>query len=83
MSPINAEVIAMQCSVCGAPAQNITPPDFDGLVVRCSHCREYEIEGTVVNRLLRLTLTERMDALQAAKQLASPGVRPSITSACF
>jgi len=73
----------MQCSVCGAPAQNISPHDFDGLMVRCSHCREYEIAGSVLNRLLRLTLSERMQVLETAKGFARPGVRPSITSACF
>ena len=73
----------MQCSVCGAPAQNITPHDFDGLVVRCAHCREYEIPGTVLNQLLRLTLTERIEVLKTAKKHARPGVRPSITSASF
>jgi len=61
------EVVAMLCSVCGAPAQNNTPHYFDGVVVRCAHSREYEIPGTVLNQLLRLTPAERIEVLQTAK----------------
>jgi hypothetical protein len=73
----------MLCSVCGAPAKNIAPGDFDGLIVSCTHCREYEIAGTVVNKLLRLSLSERQDVLEKARRQASPGQRPAITNASF
>ena len=46
----------MQCETCAAPADDLTPGDFDGLVIRCKHCGEYEIAGTVLNALLRLEL---------------------------
>jgi hypothetical protein len=73
----------MQCSVCAAPASNITPGDFDGLVVRCPHCHDYEIAGTVMDKFLRLQLSERMDVLRKAQAQAKPGIRPSITSLSF
>jgi hypothetical protein len=73
----------MQCSICGAPASNNTPGSFDGLIVSCPHCGQYEITGTVMNKLLRMPLNERMDVLQRAKAQAPPGARPAITSVFF
>jgi hypothetical protein len=73
----------MQCSVCGAPATNMTPGDFDGLVVSCPHCGHYEISGTVMNQFLRMSLTERKDVLEHASRQAPQGHRPAITSSSF
>ena len=68
----------MQCPVCGTPAENLTPGNVDGLIVRCVHCGEYEIVGTAVNDLLRMQLIERADALEKARRAAPPGARPAI-----
>jgi hypothetical protein len=73
----------MQCSVCGASAINMTPGDFDGLVVSCPHCGDYEVTGTVMNQFLRMTLTERKDALEDARRQTPQGHKPAITSASF
>lgn len=70
----------MLCSICGAPAKNITPGDFDGLIVSCPHCHEYEVAGRVLDRLLRLTLSQRREVLLRAKNQQAPsGQRPIIS----
>lgn len=43
----------MQCPVCGAVAENISP-DFDGLAVRCHNCGEFDVAGPALNDPLRL-----------------------------
>jgi hypothetical protein len=73
----------MQCPVCGAIAENITRPDFDGLAVRCRNCKEFDVAGTALNGLLRLDGAERAAALERARRFASVGVRPSITTTCL
>ncbi|MBX9861254.1 MAG: hypothetical protein K2Y42_00760 [Hyphomicrobium sp.] len=68
----------MQCSVCGAEAENLTSGDFDGLVVRCKRCGEYEVADAVLNELLRLDFDARVTALETAKRAAGPDRRPAI-----
>jgi hypothetical protein len=68
----------MQCSVCGAEAESLGSGDFDGLVVRCKHCGEYEISDDVLNDFLRLDYDERVAALGEAKGAAAAGQRPAI-----
>ena len=70
----------MQCSVCGAEAENLAMGDFDGLVVRCKHCGEYEIADDALNGFLRLDYDDRVAALGAAKGAAEAGQRPAIKS---
>jgi hypothetical protein len=73
----------MQCPVCGAQAKNLTPATDDGVVVGCPGCGDYQVTGTVFNKLLRLAPDYRMDALQKAKERTSPGARPTISTTCF
>jgi len=73
----------MQCSVCGAEADNLTPGDFDGLVVRCKRCGDYQVSDSVLNELLRLDFDARVAALDKAKSSAEPDQRPAITQACL
>jgi len=73
----------MQCSVCGAEAENLTPGDFDGLVVRCKHCGDYQLSDTVLNEFLRLDFDARVAALDKAKASAAGGDRPAITEGCL
>lgn len=73
----------MQCAVCAAPAESLTPVDFDGVIVRCTHCGDYEVSGTVSDKFLRLGLHERAVALEKAKALATTGTRPAITMDCL
>ena len=43
----------MQCAVCAAQAKNLTPSTtYDGAVVGCPRCGDYQITGTVFDKLL-------------------------------
>jgi hypothetical protein len=50
----------MQCPVCGSAAENITRGDFDGLSVRCKRCGDFDIAGSVLNKLARESQEVRM-----------------------
>lgn len=69
----------MQCSVCGAEAEDLTSGDFDGLIVRCKRCGEYEIADGALNDFLRLDYDARVAVLMKAKDAAAAGTRPAIT----
>jgi hypothetical protein len=73
----------MQCSVCGAEAEDLGSGDFDGLAVRCKRCGEYGVKDGALNAFLRLDFDKRVAALDKAKTLAGPDLRPTITEACF
>lgn len=71
----------MNCPICGAEAMNETPGDFDGLIVECKHCGEYEIPDDVLNSLIRLDFDARKAALEKAKSQTRTGARASIERA--
>ena len=73
----------MQCPVCCTPANNLTPATYDGVVVGCRSCGEYQVTATVFNKLLRLNVEARTDALERAKRLTVVGARPTISTSCF
>lgn len=73
----------MECCTCGAVAKDLVPGNSDGIVVECAHCGTYQVGPDVLNRLLRLTIPERAQALEKAKQLARKGQRPAITAQCL
>jgi hypothetical protein len=70
----------MTCPICGAAAEDITSGVFDGLQVRCPRCGDFEVSGTVLERLLRQGYEERVEALEKARRLAPKGQRPIINS---
>lgn len=72
----------MQCLICGAEAEDLTPGDFDGVIVRCKRCGEYEVADGALNDFLRLDYDLRVKVLEKAK-LGSGGTRPAITPACL
>jgi len=71
----------MNCPICGAEATNATPGNFDGLVVECKHCGDYEIPDNALNALIRLDFDGREAALKKAKAAVQPGQRASIECA--
>jgi hypothetical protein len=73
----------MHCPVCAAPAEDLTPGSYDGVVVRCRRCGDYQVTGTVFDKLLRLSIEQRSAALEAAKRRTTSGARPTISSTCF
>jgi hypothetical protein len=70
----------VNCPICGALAENISRPDFDGLGVRCHNCGDFEVAGTVLNHLLRMDVEGRTAALEKAKRITKAGVGPAINS---
>jgi hypothetical protein len=71
----------MQCAVCGAEAEDLKRGDFDGVIVGCKRCGEYEVGDSVLNDFLRLDYDARVAALDKAKGQVSSGARPAITVA--
>lgn len=69
----------MQCSICGAEAEDLTSGEYDGIVVRCKRCGEYEIADAALNDFLRLDYDVRVALLEEAKGAARPGERPEIS----
>jgi hypothetical protein len=69
--------------MCTAQAKNLTPNTYDGVVIGCPRCGDYQITGTVFDQLLRLAVAERTKALQRAIERASPGARPTISTTCL
>jgi hypothetical protein len=71
----------MNCPICGAEATNATPGNFDGLIVECKHCGEYEIPDDALNSLIRLDFDARKAALDKAKSQTPAGARAAIVRA--
>ena len=60
----------MQCPICDNPnAEDITFTTFDGRMIRCPECGDYDISGTLLahQTLSDLTTSIRMAALQKAR----------------
>ena len=70
----------MDCPVCGATAEDITPHTFDGKSVRCPTCGDYDISGSVWDpgKFQLLDSEQRLDALNKVKRFAQPDKRPII-----
>jgi predicted RNA-binding Zn-ribbon protein involved in translation (DUF1610 family) len=71
----------MQCLVCTGAATDITLAGFEGIVVRCPNCGDYEVADSALRRFQTASLSERGAALRKAKSLKTTG-RPTITTAC-
>ena len=72
----------MQCPVCDRPARDHTPPGFDGIVVGCNTCGNFDIANAYLDKLQALEPTARREALRKAKQFAK-FARPSIDRPCL
>jgi transposase len=72
------EVSDMQCSICGAEAENLSSGDFDGLIVRCKRCGDYALASAALNEFLRLDYDARVAALEKARQIANGANRAVI-----
>jgi hypothetical protein len=74
----------MQCGVCTGAAKDITPPGFDGIVIRCPTCKDYEIAGgAALARFRNASVEERAAALKKAKAFQGLPGRPTITTTCL
>ena len=78
----------MQCYVCDCAAEDITPPDFDGIVLRCSVFGDFEIADRhtpgepnyILDKLRALDVHERKELREKVRQNTPPGQRPCIHS---
>jgi Zn-finger nucleic acid-binding protein len=57
-----------------------TPSDLDGIRIDCPHCGTYDVASGVLDRLLRLDLPQRADALGQAKRQATKDQTPIVDS---
>ena len=60
----------MQCLVCAGEARDLTPPNFDGQVIGCPSCGNYEILGATWDIFQNASQPERAAALGKAASLA-------------
>ena len=57
----------MQCPVCNGVARDRTPPDYDGIVIGCVSCGNYEIAPGYLDKLRALEPSARSEILRKAK----------------
>ena len=73
----------MQCLVCAGEARDLTPQNFDGYVIGCSSCGNYEVAGGAWDRFRNASQQERAAALAKAASLKGVARWPTIKSICF
>ena len=73
----------MQCLVCGGEARDLTPQNFDGYVIGCPICGNYEVAGGAWDRLQNVSKQERVAALAKAASLKGVARWPTIKNICF
>jgi len=76
---------SQECPICGGPATEVTPADFDGKVITCSSCEPngFEVAGGYLEKLKALPQEDRNRVLRKAREFAAPGKRPAINSRTF
>jgi hypothetical protein len=74
--------MSTQCLVCTGAAKDLTTPGFDGRIVGCLNCGNYEIAGSAWQRFRNASQDERLAALKKGKAFQTLS-RPTITSTCF
>jgi hypothetical protein len=83
MTAFGGEQVILDCPICCAQAQNLTPPTYGGLVIGCDRCGTYRIMKSAVPAVRKLKAEKRLDALKRAKTLISSRGWPTINSGCF
>lgn len=68
----------MECPICAAQAENLTPNTLDGVVVSCGRCGPYRISGAAFYELTTLNSDGRVAALAAAR-VGTRGGWPTIS----
>jgi hypothetical protein len=49
----------MECLVCAGEAKDLTPENFDGRLIGCPHCGNYEILGATWDLFEKASQPER------------------------
>jgi len=73
----------MECLVCAGEARDLTPKNFDGYVIGCPSCGNYEVAGGTWERLQNASPQERAAALAKAASLKGVARWPTIKNICF
>jgi len=73
----------MNCLVCAGEAKDLTPQNFDGHVIGCPSCGNYEVAGGAWDRLQKASQPERAAALAKAASLKGFARWPTIKNICF
>ena len=73
----------MDCPICLATGENLTPTNYRGLVMRCPRCGVYRVMKNALVALPTLKVEKRLEALQKAKIFATSRTWPTITNVCF
>jgi hypothetical protein len=73
----------MNCLVCATEARDLTPQNFDGHVIGCPSCGNYEVAGGAWDRLRKASQPERAAALAKAASLKGFARWPTIKNVCF
>jgi len=73
----------MKCLVFAGEARDLTPQNFDGYVVGCPRCGNYEVAGGACRRLQNASEQERSAALAKAASLKGVARWPTIKTISF
>jgi hypothetical protein len=72
----------MDCPICARVVMNLTPPNYDGLVVECPRCGGYRIMQSALADLVQLPIEGRVAVLGKAQSFTSHSW-PTISKACL
>jgi hypothetical protein len=75
--------MTVQCLVCTGEAGDLTPKNFDGFVIGCPSCGNYEVAGSVWDRFRNALQPERAAALVRAASVKGVARWPTIKSTCL
>jgi hypothetical protein len=75
--PIGSD-IPMECLVCAGEAKDLTPENFDGRLIGCPRCGNYEILGATWDLFQKASQPEREAALAKAALLQGVSRWPTI-----
>lgn len=73
----------MDCPICLAEGENLTPATYKGVVVRCGRCGVFRITKNALVAFSKLKVEGRLEALGKAKAQTFPKAWPTISNACF
>lgn len=73
----------MDCPVCLAQGENLTPRTYKGVVVRCQCCGVFRITKNALVAFSKLKAERRLQALVDAKTYTFRKAWPTISSTCL
>jgi hypothetical protein len=80
---LHGRTMIVQCLVCISEARDLTPKNFDGFVIGCSSCGNYEVAGGAWDRFRNASQQERAAALGKAASFKGFARWPTIKNSCW